>query len=633
MLAALVAAPWPLGGAARSRALRARAPSSSSRRPLSAAVRHGRRAASRVRLGGSLRRSARPGPGCRRSPAAAPAGPRRSTRCWCWRPSRPCSCSGAAAPRIRARPTARPSRCSRSRPPRRCSGSCSRASRRGRIYGRASAVVTAPFGSFVNHNHFAGLTEMGAVLAAGLAASRIRRDGPSPAGDRARRPDAAAGARAPRERQPRRRPGARRRLRAARRRPAARPPRRARRPPAWTLAAALVAAAAVSARDPAAARPARAWRASSPGRTDGSAGYRVEAARATLRLLAAHPVAGAGLGAYADAVPAWKRAHGEVRLTHAESDALEFAAETGAVGLGAPRAVRARLGQGLRDRLQRRPRPAPARPRDRLRLRGRSAARPRALRLRPAAAGARARVRDAARRRRRAAARTPRARPRAARFAWRRALALAGLAALAPAGARAGAVRLDAARREARSARRARRRSRRCSRASVPARGLARAGPGDPRAHVARGRAARRAPRAGGRGPRARAARCVPRGPRRGAISPGCGSRRATRTRRAPRSRPRAASTPRTCRSACRAPTSSTVWTDRGRPCSSSGGCAPPIPAGIRTRRTVARYDSPGIPRCWHCSRGPELIEGSGSFADDREECYPVKQVSTALQA
>src|SRR5262245_10001208 len=44
-----------------------------------------------------------------------------------------------------------------------------------RIYGRATAIVTAPFGSYVNHNHFAGLLEMGVLLAAGLCAGLVRR--------------------------------------------------------------------------------------------------------------------------------------------------------------------------------------------------------------------------------------------------------------------------------------------------------------------------------------------------------------------------------------------------------------------------------------------------------------------------
>ena len=89
------------------------------------------------------------------------------------------------------------------------------------------------------------------------------------------------------------------------------------------------------------------------GRPDASASYRVEAARATLRLLGAHPVAGAGLGAYADAVTAWKRVHGEVRLTHAESDALELAAEAGLVGIALLGLLAAAWWRCLRERLLR----------------------------------------------------------------------------------------------------------------------------------------------------------------------------------------------------------------------------------------------------------------------------------------
>src|SRR5207249_2438145 len=35
-----------------------------------------------------------------------------------------------------------------------------------RIYGQATPIVTNPFGSYVDHNHFAGLMEMGIVLSA-----------------------------------------------------------------------------------------------------------------------------------------------------------------------------------------------------------------------------------------------------------------------------------------------------------------------------------------------------------------------------------------------------------------------------------------------------------------------------------
>jgi O-antigen ligase len=219
----------------------------------------------------------------------------------------------------------------------------------GRIYGRAAAVVTAPYGSFVNHNHFAGLTEMGAVLSAGLAATRIRRDGPSPGGIALAGltlllvlAHLASGSR-----------GGALALAAGFALLVAgqlATTRRERRPPAWMLAAALVAAAAGALAILPGATRARLASVFS-GRADGSAGYRVEAARATLRLVAAHPLAGAGLGAYADAVPAWKRAHGEVRLTHAESDALEIAAETGAFGLALLGLCALAWARGLRDRL------------------------------------------------------------------------------------------------------------------------------------------------------------------------------------------------------------------------------------------------------------------------------------------
>jgi O-antigen ligase len=314
----------------------------------------------------------------------------------------------------------------------------------GRVYGRASAVVTAPFGSFVNHNHFAGLTEMGAVLAAGLAASRIRRDGPSPPGI------ALAGLTlllvlahlASGSRGGALALGAGFALLVLGQLATT---RRALRPPAWMLSAALLAAAAGAlAILPGETRTRLASVFS--GRTDGSTGYRVEAARATLRLLAAHPLVGAGLGAYADAVPAWKRAHGEVRLTHAESDALEVAAETGAAGLALLGLCALAWVQGLRDRLQ------AGRDPHRRDLAIASACAACALLVHelfdfglrlPALALACATLLGVAAAPSRHAARRPRA--RSLRIAS--ALALAGLAAFA--GWRAwGAVRLDAARRE-----------------------------------------------------------------------------------------------------------------------------------------------------------------------------------------
>ena len=43
-----------------------------------------------------------------------------------------------------------------------------------RIYGQASPIVTTPFGSYVNHNHFAGLVEMAVVLSAAMALGLAR---------------------------------------------------------------------------------------------------------------------------------------------------------------------------------------------------------------------------------------------------------------------------------------------------------------------------------------------------------------------------------------------------------------------------------------------------------------------------
>ena len=68
------------------------------------------------------------------------------------------------------------------------------------------------------------------------------------------------------------------------------------------------------------------------GPSDLSGQYRLDVAGATLRLALSRPFLGWGLGAYADAFPAFKRGHGEVRTTHAESDMLEFLAEGGLLG-------------------------------------------------------------------------------------------------------------------------------------------------------------------------------------------------------------------------------------------------------------------------------------------------------------
>lgn len=219
-----------------------------------------------------------------------------------------------------------------------------------RVYGRASEVVTAPFGAFVNHNHFAGLMEMGAVLAAGLAAARARRDGGSPgalallalalglvlahlaSGSRGGFLALLFG------------------LVALAATHAARGARSSGRVALGLSAGVVVMMAAALLLAPDTARSRLATLVS--GRPDASASYRVEAARATLRLLGAHPLAGAGLGAFPDAVTARKRVHGEVRLTHAETDALELASEVGLVGLALTGVLAVAWARGLHERLR-----------------------------------------------------------------------------------------------------------------------------------------------------------------------------------------------------------------------------------------------------------------------------------------
>ena len=87
------------------------------------------------------------------------------------------------------------------------------------------------------------------------------------------------------------------------------------------------------------------------GPVDGSGSYRVDVAAATLRAFADRPLLGFGMGAYEDAVPAYKRAHGDVRVRHAESDALELLAEGGLAGLLLVGWLAAGILLGLRDRV------------------------------------------------------------------------------------------------------------------------------------------------------------------------------------------------------------------------------------------------------------------------------------------
>jgi O-antigen ligase len=62
--------------------------------------------------------------------------------------------------------------------------------------------------------------------------------------------------------------------------------------------------------------------------------FRLDTWRDTLRMAASSPGIGHGLGSFADAYPRFKRAHGELRVEHAENEYLETLAETGLAGLG-----------------------------------------------------------------------------------------------------------------------------------------------------------------------------------------------------------------------------------------------------------------------------------------------------------
>ncbi len=234
----------------------------------------------------------------------------------------------------------------------------------GSIYGIGTPLLTMPYGSYVNHNHFAGLMAMGALLAGGLAwghARHARQATPlavalgglalglsaTQLASRSRGGllalvfglavlgacivwYAPVGSHTP---EPGRARTTRRGLRAG------------------ALAAGLVLVVGGFA-----------WVVVPPetrahllsvftGAHDTSRGYRVDMAVDTLRLWAGRPLLGWGLGAFPDAFPALKRGHGEMRTTHAESDALEFLAEAGLVGIAALLWLLWLVGQRLRERL------------------------------------------------------------------------------------------------------------------------------------------------------------------------------------------------------------------------------------------------------------------------------------------
>jgi O-antigen ligase len=229
----------------------------------------------------------------------------------------------------------------------------------GEIYGHRNDIVTMPYGSYVDHNHFAGLVEMAVVLAAAMALGHAARRGtPTPASlalgglslglaaahlaSRSRGGLVALAA------------GlavlgglwlARPRHDSAHEAP--------QRPAGMTAAIVAVVVVGVLGFGLAAVPATTRGHLATLLRGGGLSGeYRVDIAQATLRLAVARPFAGWGLAAYPDAVPAFKRGHGEVRTTHAESDALEVLAEGGLLGIALVVAAAAALLRGFGDRMR-----------------------------------------------------------------------------------------------------------------------------------------------------------------------------------------------------------------------------------------------------------------------------------------
>ena len=202
------------------------------------------------------------------------------------------------------------------------------------LYGRIAVPTTAPFGPFVSKNHFAGWSEMAALVAAGLAlglADAARRRSGDWTTDRAADGVIAALvatlAMALASLASLSRGGALAlaagavcllglRLVRARGRGAF----------AATLASAFVLGGTLAVMVPTEAQHRM--------RSLSGASFRLDTWKDTLRLSAASPVVGQGLGAFHDAYPRVKRGHGILRVEHSENDYLETLAETGLVGLG-----------------------------------------------------------------------------------------------------------------------------------------------------------------------------------------------------------------------------------------------------------------------------------------------------------
>jgi O-antigen ligase len=195
------------------------------------------------------------------------------------------------------------------------------------LYGRFPVPSATPFGPFVNHNHFAGIVEMCALVALGASIGHIGRQSPATSIllgggaavmgialilSRSRGSLIAASAGAILLGILALRTSARARSAAL---------------AVWGAAVALIVllAAPQSVFD-------RMDTFANPGQ-DVSVQFRLNLWRDSLRLAKHSPVLGTGVGTYAAAIPAYRTDRDETRAEHAESDWMEHACETGLAGL------------------------------------------------------------------------------------------------------------------------------------------------------------------------------------------------------------------------------------------------------------------------------------------------------------
>jgi hypothetical protein len=195
------------------------------------------------------------------------------------------------------------------------------------LFGQKSGLQTMPFGSYVNHNNFAGLVSLGVPLAIAMAIGDVRRSGkltPRGLGLIGLSCGLAISVLASASR------GAAVALvgglavlaslaggflgKGSSRRSSLAP---------LGISLAILGAAVL------ALPPSTQDRLLSPLRSGGSREYRADIGLASIRAFASRPILGSGLGAFADAVAPFKKGHGDVRSERAEADLLEFAVEGG----------------------------------------------------------------------------------------------------------------------------------------------------------------------------------------------------------------------------------------------------------------------------------------------------------------